>query len=222
MMNRTITASAALFLAAATAMVGCASDNRADDSGKMAHNNGRNANCPMCGMHADAAYTAWDGGTAVSCCSQACADRFNNASAADKQRWVNKAYRTSSSGETWNDEGVWSEARTSNYPDRPYTVIATNAVATDSNGIREPKAGETTTATTPGNNRAVVNATKEQRRDAVNRSCPITGKSVSDKYTFVDADGTRLAFHSQEAADLYMSYGPEHRAEVRKSMRQQH
>ncbi|MFT3686071.1 MAG: hypothetical protein QM783_14320 [Phycisphaerales bacterium] len=58
------------------------------------------------------------------------------------------------------------------------------------------------------------NAYAEAKHHAMNDACPMDGKSSSGKYV-VDMDGEKVSFCSQQCADLYRSYGPEHRSEIR-------
>lgn len=104
MLTRTLAASALVFTLAA-AMTGCKSnDDRADKGSMSAQSTApHNQACPVCGMSADAHCTVWQDGKAANCCSQACCDKFNKSSTADKQRMMSNAPSKGTSTMNSND-----------------------------------------------------------------------------------------------------------------------
>ena len=91
----------------AAASTGCSNnDSRADNNTNMSADAkaAYNKTCPVCGMNADARYTVRQDGKSANCCSQACCDKFNGSSAADKQAMMNKAWSSRSRSSTNADD----------------------------------------------------------------------------------------------------------------------
>ena len=93
----------------AAASTGCKNnDTRADNNSNMAADAkaAYNKTCPVCGMNANTSYAVWQDGKSANCCSQACCDKFNNSSTADKNAMMNKA---------WNSKARSSTGTTNDY-----------------------------------------------------------------------------------------------------------
>ncbi|HZW06989.1 MAG TPA: hypothetical protein VFF65_07685 [Phycisphaerales bacterium] len=164
------------------ALCGCANnDRRASDDGYYTSSAANNRACPVCGMDADPQFSAWDNGREVDCCSQACEDKFNNASASEKRVMMSRAYDTVPA--TATSGVVPGDASAS------YRVPATNTVMY--NGQEYPQE---------------------------NKVCPITGRQVDGTH-YVIADGHRVDFASQAAADQFAAMSYEKRTETRLAAR---
>lgn len=175
------------------ALTGCNNtDKPAADNGRMyaESNAARNVNCPVCGMPADAQYSVTQDGKTVDCCSQACRDRFSNASAADQHRMMGNA-----------SNGRWS---------------STNGPTYGPVGVTQRTHAERSAAADKDIRNSNAHAESSVRME--NDYSPISGKAASQNYV-VDEDGHRIGFATQQEADLYRSYGPEHRAELRSHMK---
>ena len=164
------------------ALCGCAnSDRRASDDGYYTSSAANNRTCPVCGMDADPQYSAWDNGREVDCCSQACEDKFNNASASEKRTMVSRAYGTVPS-------------------------TATSAVTP----------GDASAAYRVNNSNTVMYNGQEYPQE--NKVCPITGRQVDGTH-YVIADGHRVDFATQAAADQFAAMSYEKRTEMRLAAR---
>ena len=72
------------------ALAGCANNDRRAEEGYYTSASAANRFCPICGAEASTLYTAYDDGKEVDCCSQACVDKFNGASASEKRTFRNR------------------------------------------------------------------------------------------------------------------------------------